>query len=229
MERRSLDQWLHVKKTSTSVSGSACLDWSKRFQIIVGAAQGLSYLHHDCSPPIIHRDVKSSNILLDSAFNAKITDFGLAKLLVKKEEETASVVAGSIGYIAPEYIQTARLNEKIDVYSFGVVLLELTTGKEAHLGDENTSLAEWACSHLIEYRPIVDALDKKIMGSSCLDEMITVFKLGVKCTSKLPSDRPSMREVLQILVQYSHPLVYGGKNTGIEFKNGRALDSDDNV
>ncbi|KAF2303996.1 hypothetical protein GH714_026059 [Hevea brasiliensis] len=193
MERHSLDQWLHVKKRSTSVSGSACLDWPTRLRIVLAAAQGLSYLHHDSSPPIIHRDVKSSNILLDSAFNAKITDFGLARVLVKKGEDTASVVAGSVGYIAPEY-QTARLNEKIDVYSFGVVLLELTTGKEAHLGDENRSLAEWACNHMVEDRPIVDALDKEIMGSSCLDEMITVFKLGVKCTSKLPFDRPSMRE-----------------------------------
>ncbi|KAJ9167886.1 hypothetical protein P3X46_019476 [Hevea brasiliensis] len=181
MERYSLDQWLHVKKRSTRVSGSVYLDRPTRFWIAMGAARGLSYLHHDCLPPIIHRDVKSSNMLLDSAFNAKIADFGLARLVVKKGETSVSVVAGSFGYIAPEYAHTAKVKEKIDVYSFGVVLLELTTGKEAHLGDENT----------------------------CLDEMISVFILGVKCTSKQPSDRPSMREVFQILVQYSHPHEYG--------------------
>ncbi|KAJ9128532.1 hypothetical protein P3X46_034907 [Hevea brasiliensis] len=186
MERCSLGQWLHVKKRSTRVSGSVYLDRPARFRIAMGAARGLSYLHHDCLPPIIHRDVKSSNMLLDSAFNAKIADFGLARLVVKKGETSVSVVAGSFGYIAPE---------KIDVYSFGVVLLELTTGKEAHLGDENTCLAEWACRHMIEGRLI--------------DEMISVFILGVKCTSKQPSDRPSMREVFQILVQYSHPHEYG--------------------
>ncbi|KAF2285216.1 hypothetical protein GH714_039033 [Hevea brasiliensis] len=129
------------------------------------------------------------------------------KLLVKKGEATVSVVAGSFGYIAPEYAQTARMNEKIDVYSFGVVLLELTTGKEASFGDENTCLADWARRHMNEGRPIVDALDKEIMESSCLDEMSFVFQLGVKCTNKLPSARPSMREVLQILLHYSHPLV----------------------
>ncbi|KAG8636194.1 hypothetical protein MANES_16G109132v8 [Manihot esculenta] len=238
MERSSLDQWLHVKKRLTNVSGSACLDWPTRFRIAVGAAQGLSYLHHGCSPPIIHRDVKSSNILLDSAFNAKIADFGLAKLLVEKGEASASVMAGSFGYIAPEYVNTVKVNEKIDVYSFGVVLLELTTGKEAPFGDEDTCLAKWAWRHMSEGRPIVNALDKEITESSYLDEMIIVFKLGVKCTSKLPSDRPSMREVLRVLGQYNYPVVNGLKNRGrdshvtpfiLSSKNGRASDSDENV
>ncbi|XP_021645221.2 receptor-like protein kinase 5 [Hevea brasiliensis] len=234
MEKRSLDQWLHAKKRSTGVD----LDWPMRFRIAVGAAQGLSYLHHDCSPPIIHRDVKSSNILLDSAFNAKIADFGLARLLVEKGEATVSLAAGSFGYIAPEYAQTTRVNDKIDVYSFGVVLLELTTGKEANFGNENACLADWAWRHMNEGRPIVDALDKEIMESSCLDEMSIVFQLGVKCTSKLPSARPSMGEVLQLLLHYSHPFVYGVKNMGrdgdaipflLNSKRGYASDSDENA
>jgi len=106
LENRSLDLWLHRKSSRAStISGSVqhvVLDWPKRFQIAVGAARGLSYMHHDCSPPIVHRDVKSSNILLDSEFNAKIADFGLAKMLIKHgESATMSAVAGSFGYIAP--------------------------------------------------------------------------------------------------------------------------------
>ncbi|KAJ9183895.1 hypothetical protein P3X46_007694 [Hevea brasiliensis] len=137
-----------------------------------------------------------------------------------------------------EYAQTTRVNDKIDVYSFGVVLLELTTGKEANFGNENACLADWAWRHMNEGRPIVDALDKEIMESSCLDEMSIVFQLGVKCTSKLPSARPSMGEVLQLLLHYSHPFVYGVKNMGrdgdaipflLNSKRGYASDSDENA
>ncbi|CAL5193600.1 unnamed protein product [Lathyrus oleraceus] len=119
------------------------IDWTKRLHIAIGAAQDLCYLYNDCSPPIVHRDVKASNILLDSQFNTKVADFGLAKILIKPEElATMSAVAGTFGYIAPEYAQSIRVNEKIDVYSFGAVLLELTTGKEVNPGYEYLSLAE---------------------------------------------------------------------------------------
>ncbi|CBI39978.3 unnamed protein product, partial [Vitis vinifera] len=177
------------------------LDWPMRLQIAIGAARGLCYMHHDCSPPIIHRDVKSSNILLDSEFNAKIADFGLAKMLAKQVEdpETMSVVAGTFGYIAPEYAYTRKANKKIDVYSFGVVLLELATGREANRGNEHMNLAQWAWQHFGEGKFIVEALDEEIMEECYMEEMSNVFKLGLMCTSKVPSDRPSMREVLLIL------------------------------
>ncbi|CBI20579.3 unnamed protein product, partial [Vitis vinifera] len=172
------------------------LDWPMRLQIAIGAARGLCYMHHDFSPPIIHRDVKSSNILLDSEFNTKIADFGLAKMLAKQEEdpETMSVVVGTFGYIAPEYAYTRKANKKIDVYSFGVVLLELATGREANRGNEHMNLAQWAWQHFGEGKSIVEALDEEIMEECFMEEMITVFKLGLMCTSKAPSDRPSMRE-----------------------------------
>jgi serine/threonine protein kinase len=105
LENHSLDQWLHGKSRASTVSDSVhhiILDWPKRLQIAVGVAQGLCYMHHACSPPIVHRGVKSSNILLDSEFNAKVTDFGLAKMMIMQGEQvTMSTVAGSFGYIAP--------------------------------------------------------------------------------------------------------------------------------
>ncbi|XP_062148737.1 receptor-like protein kinase 5 [Alnus glutinosa] len=216
LENRSLDLWLHRKSSRAStISGSVqpvVLDWPKRFQIAVGAARGLSYMHHDCSPPIVHRDVKSSNILLDSEFNAKIADFGLAKMLIKQgESATMSNVAGSFGYIAPEYARTTRVNEKIDVYSFGVILLELATARKACDGDEHTSLAEWAWRQFQEGGPIVDALDEEVKELCYLDEMCCVFELGIICTGTLPSTRPSMKEVLKVLLRCNQPLVYGEK------------------
>ncbi|KAM3760159.1 hypothetical protein ACB098_01G173000 [Castanea mollissima] len=213
-KNHSLDQWLHRKSRASSTSSSVqnvVLDWPKRLQIAVGAAQGLYHMHNSCSPPIVHRDVKSSNILLDSEFNAKIADFGLAKMFKQGELATMSVVAGSFGYIAPEYAHTMRVNEKIDVYSFGVILLELTTGREASYGDEHTSLAEWAWRYIKDDIPIVDALDEEIKEPSYLEEMSSVFILGIICTNKEPSKRPSMKEVMQKLHKCSQPLVYGEK------------------
>ncbi|KAG6658378.1 receptor-like protein kinase HSL1 [Carya illinoinensis] len=207
LDNRSLDRWLHRKSRVTTFSSSvnhAVLDWPKRLRIAVGAAQGLSYMHHDCSPPIVHRDVKSSNILLDLDFNAQIADFGLAKILIKEGEQTAmSTVAGSFGYIAPEYARTKRINEKIDVYSFGVILLELTTGRKANEGDEDSSLAEWALRHIQDGKPIGDALDEEVKEPCHLNEMCHVFRLGLYCTSTQPSTRPFMKEVLKVLLQCS--------------------------
>uniref|UniRef100_A0A2N9HKX4 Protein kinase domain-containing protein n=1 Tax=Fagus sylvatica TaxID=28930 RepID=A0A2N9HKX4_FAGSY len=211
----SLDQWLHRKIKASTTSSSVhhvVLDWPKRLHIAIGAAQGLFYMHHGCSPPIVHRDVKSSNILLDSEFNAKIADFGLAKMFKEGELTSMSVVAGSFGYIAPEHAHTIRVNEKIDIYSFGVILLELTTGREANDGDEHTSLAQWAWRHIQKGNPIVDALDEEVKEPCYLDEMSCVFNLGIICTDTQPSKRPSMKDVVKILLKCNQGLVYGEEN-----------------
>ncbi|XP_045799393.1 receptor-like protein kinase 5 [Trifolium pratense] len=212
MENHSLDKWLHTKKIKTSVSGLSShaenqlvLSWPTRLKIAIGAAQGLCYMHHECSVPIIHRDVKSSNILLDSEFKASIADFGLAKMLAKNGEPyTASVLAGSFGYIPPEYAYSTRIDEKVDVYSFGVVLLELVTGREANNGGDNAcSLVDWAWQHCNEGKCITDAFDKVIRETRYTAEMTCVFKLGLMCTSTVPSTRPSTKEILQVLRQCS--------------------------
>ncbi|MCL7043890.1 hypothetical protein MKW94_014001 [Papaver nudicaule] len=204
MENGNLDQWLHQWDNGVSnLNERRTLDWKKRLNIAVGVAQGLSYIHHSCSPPIIHRDVKSSNILLDSDFNAKVADFGLAKMIVQPGEPySASIVAGSFGYIAPEYGWTLKVNEKIDVYSIGVVLLELCTGRKARNGDEDRNLAEWAVSRFPETNSAEVLLDEKVKEEGILDEMTSVLRLGLMCTSSLPSSRPSMSEALQHLVRH---------------------------
>lgn len=117
-----------------------------------------------------------------------------------------------------EYAYTTKVNEKSDVYSFGVVLLELATGREAHNGDRQTSLVEWAWRHFQEDKPMEDALDIEIVEAAYSSSMATAFKLGLMCTSTLPSSRPSMKEVLQILQQYSpDPLTKGGKKAYHDF------------
>ncbi|GLT48181.1 hypothetical protein SLA2020_218220 [Shorea laevis] len=219
MENESLYRWLHGKKsrTSSGTGMSSVLDWPRRLQIAVGAAQGLCYMHHDWSPHITHRDVKSSNILLDSEFKARIVDFGLAKMITRQgEPHTMSAVVGSFFYLAPEYAYTTRVNEKIDVYSFGVVLPELVTGREANRGNENTSLAEWAWQHYSEERPLVELFDLKINDPCYLDEMTTVCKLGLACTSTLPSSRPSMKEVLHLLQRCGPQEIFEVKKSGRE-------------
>nr|CAD1824160.1 unnamed protein product [Ananas comosus var. bracteatus] len=198
MENGSLDRWLHGR--GTVAASRVWLDWPTRLRIALGAAQGLCYMHHECSTPIVHRDVKSSNILLDSEFKARIADFGLARMLVRAgEPDSVSALAGSFGYMAPECAYTRKVNEKVDVYSFGVVLLELTTGREASDGGDRGSLAEWAWQHLQEGNKIADAVDRRICEPSYQCEVEAVFKLGIICTGTLPSTRPTMKEVVQIL------------------------------
>ncbi|RAL37173.1 hypothetical protein DM860_004095 [Cuscuta australis] len=217
MENRSLDLWLHAKRRSSGLPHHRVLQWPTRLHIAIGAAQGLCYLHHNCSPPILHRDVKTSNVLLDSEFNAKMADFGLARMLIKHgEPNTVSTVVGSFGYIAPEYAQKSKVDEKIDVYSFGVILLELVTGREPNDGSEELCLADWAWQHVQGRKPIADAIDADVKKPQYMKEMEDVFKLGVFCTATLPSARPTMKEVLQILLRHRQVAGDGKMNRGSE-------------
>lgn len=113
------------------VHGRPVLDWSRRKRIALGTARGLLYLHEQCDPKIIHRDVKAANILLDEDFEAIVGDFGLAKLLDHRETHVTTAVRGTVGHIAPEYLSTGQSSEKTDVFGFGILLLELITGQKA--------------------------------------------------------------------------------------------------
>ncbi|XP_034683234.1 receptor-like protein kinase HSL1 [Vitis riparia] len=200
MEKQSLDRWLHGKKQRTSSMTSSVhnfvLDWPTRLQIAIGVAKGLRYMHEHCSIPIIHGDVKSSNILLDAEFNAKIADFELAKMLVKQgEPNMMSGIASSHGICCYN-----KGEQKIDVYSFGVVLLELVTGREPTNEDEHMCLAKWALDQFKERKTIEEVVDEEIKEQCDRAQVATLFKLGIRCTNK-PSNKPTMEEVLKILQQ----------------------------
>ncbi|KAL9243635.1 hypothetical protein vseg_017495 [Gypsophila vaccaria] len=180
------------------------LDWPTRFRIALDAAEGLSYLHHDCVPAIVHRDIKSNNILLDGDFGAKVADFGVAKVVdaIGKGTKSMSVIAGSCGYIAPEYAYTLRVNEKSDTYSFGVVILELVTGKrpvDPEYGEKD--LVKWVCT-IMDQKGVDHVLDPRL--DSCFkEEICKVLNIGLLCTSPLPINRPSMRRVVKMLLEVS--------------------------
>ncbi|KAG6409397.1 hypothetical protein SASPL_127436 [Salvia splendens] len=197
MPNGSLGAALHGKE-----GGRVLVDWVSRYNVALGVAQGLAYLHHDCHPPIIHRDVKSNNILLDSDFEARIADFGLARTMLHKNE-TVSMVAGSYGYIAPEYGYTLKVDEKSDIYSYGVVLLELLTGRaplDPSFG-ESIDIVEWVRRKVKSKAKSEAALDADIAGQCrhVQEEMILVLKIALLCTAKLPKERPSMRDVVTML------------------------------
>ncbi|KAL0406695.1 UNVERIFIED_CONTAM: Receptor-like serine/threonine-protein kinase [Sesamum latifolium] len=197
MPNGSLHELLHGK----SVNKKA-LDWPSRYKIAVGAARGISYLHHDCIPHIIHRDIKSSNILLDHNMEARVSDFGLATLMEPDKTHVSTLVAGTFGYLAPEYFDTGKATAKGDVYSFGVVLLELLTGKkptdEAFI-EEGTKLVTWVKS------VVQDKREGYVVDSSLvdfpMDEINRVFSIALMCLELEPSERPTMTEVVKMLEQ----------------------------
>ncbi|PIN21644.1 Serine/threonine protein kinase [Handroanthus impetiginosus] len=183
--------------------GKIILDWPIRHQIALGIAQGLAYLHHDLLPTIIHRDIKSTNILLDDDYQPKVADFGIAKVLQARgsKDSSTTVIAGTYGYLAPEYAYSSKATTKCDVYSFGVVLMELITGKkpvEAEFG-ENKNIIYWVSTKVETREGVMEVLDKRIMGLY-KDDMIKALRVAIRCSCKTPTLRPTMSEVVQMLL-----------------------------
>ncbi|KAI4332535.1 hypothetical protein L6164_017436 [Bauhinia variegata] len=178
------------------------LDWNRRMRIAVGAARGLLYLHEQCNPKIIHRDVKAANILLDESFEAVVGDFGLAKLLDQRDSHVTTAVRGTVGHIAPEYLSTGQSSEKTDVFGFGILLLELITGQKAlDAGNgqvQKGMILDWVRT-LFEEKRLEVLVDRDLKG--CFDplELEKAVELALQCTQSHPSLRLKMSEVLKVL------------------------------
>lgn len=176
------------------------LNWSRRFRIALGTAKALAYLHHDCVPQILHLDIKASNVLLDSSYDPKLSDYGLVKFLPILNSNDRRTFQNVSGYVAPELTQGMRFSDKSDVYSFGVILLELVTGSkpvETFAENDVTVLCE-RVRQVLETGTASDCFDRRLSGFS-ENEVIQVMKLGLICTSESPERRPSMAEVVEVL------------------------------
>ncbi|KAL4621127.1 hypothetical protein ACB092_06G205200 [Castanea dentata] len=194
------------------------LSWNYRMKIALGAAKGLAFLHSD-EAKVIYRDFKTSNILLDSKFNAKLSDFGLAKDGPTGEKSHVSTrVMGTYGYAAPEYMATGHLTTKSDVYSFGVVLLEMISGKRVMdnnrpPGEQN--LVEWAKRYLTSKRKVLHVFDARIEGQYSFGIALKVANLAIQCLSVEPRFRPNMDKVVRILEQLQDSNDIGGSQNEI--------------
>ncbi|EPS63150.1 hypothetical protein M569_11637 [Genlisea aurea] len=186
-------------------NGEVPMDWASRLQIARGSAKGLAYLHEDCEPRIIHRDIKSANILLDSQFEAKVADFGLAKLTSDNYTHVSTRVMGTFGYLAPEYAASGKLSEKSDVFSFGVMLLELITGRRPVDPTSNMmedSLVDWArglMSQALEDGDYSKLADPRLEDSYVRHEMASMVACASSCVRHSARRRPRMSQVVRAL------------------------------
>ncbi|KAG5107764.1 hypothetical protein AAZX31_16G060300 [Glycine max] len=189
-----------VKKILKDDEQAIAFDWNKRVDVVEGVANALCYMHHDCSPPIIHRDISSKNILLDSDYVAHVSDFGTAKFLNPNSSNWTSF-AGTFGYAAPELAYTMEANEKCDVYSFGILALEILFGE--HPGGDVTSSC--AATSTLDHMALMDRLDQRLPHptSPTVVELISIVKIAVSCLTESPRFRPTMEHVAKELAMSS--------------------------
>ncbi|KAK3121399.1 hypothetical protein QOZ80_8BG0652310 [Eleusine coracana subsp. coracana] len=194
LENRSLDRALFGDR-------GLSLDWSTRFEIILGIARGLTYLHEESSVRIVHRDIKASNVLLDTDLIPKISDFGLAKLYDEEKTHLSTKVAGTFGYLAPEYAMRGHLTEKADVFAFGVVAMETVAGRsntDNSLVENKVFLFEWAWE-LYETGQALGILDPRLEEEFESEEVLRVIHVALLCTQGSPHQRPPMSRVVAML------------------------------
>lgn len=190
------------------ITNKLSFSWRQRIDAAIDIARALVFLHHECNPSVVHRDVKASNVLLDKEGRACVTDFGLARVMDDGGSHVSTMVAGTVGYVAPEYGQTWKATTKGDVYSYGVLTMELATGRRAVDGGDET-LVEWGkrimgdgrggFTRVVETPPtlLVSTLTE---GSQ---EMSELLKIGILCTDEYPQCRPNMKQVLSMLLKVS--------------------------
>ncbi|ESQ40602.1 hypothetical protein EUTSA_v10012919mg [Eutrema salsugineum] len=209
MPNGSLDRYLFLEDKSRSSN----LTWETRKNIIRGLAQALEYLHNGCEKRILHRDIKASNVMLDSDFNAKLGDFGLARMIQQSEmtHHSTNEIAGTPGYMAPETFLNGRATVETDVYAFGVLMLEVVSGKKPsyvlvkeNQSNYNNSIVNWLWE-LYRNGTIMDAADPRMASLFDEEEMKSVLLLGLACCHPNPNQRPSMKTVLKVVTGETSP------------------------
>ncbi|KAE9596408.1 hypothetical protein Lal_00048732 [Lupinus albus] len=225
MPNGSLDKMLYKEPERGKL-----LNWPNRFNIAVGLASVLVYLHQECEKRVIHRDIKTGNILLDGNFNPRLGDFGLAKLMDHDKSPVSTLTAGTMGYLAPEYLQYGKANDKTDVFSYGVVVLEVACGKRPieREGTKMVNLVDFVWGLHSEGK-IIDAADKRLNGEFEEEEMKKLLLLGLSCANPDSAERPSMRRVLQILNNEVAPLVVPKVKPCLTFSSDLPLSIDEIV
>ncbi|XP_057984954.1 cysteine-rich receptor-like protein kinase 2 isoform X2 [Hevea brasiliensis] len=200
LPNKSLDRFIFDQNKGKT------LTWEKRYNIIMGTAEGLVYLHENSKIRIIHRDIKASNILLDTRFRAKIADFGLARSFQEDKSHISTAIAGTLGYMAPEYLAHGQLTEKADVYSFGVLLLEIVTGRQNNRSktSEYTDSLVTLTWKKFQAGTVEELYDPNLMlhnhhNSNVKNDVLRVVHLGLLCTQEIPSLRPTIAKALQML------------------------------
>ena len=197
LAKGSLERWIFRKK-----DGDVLLDWDTRFNIALGTAKGLAYLHEDCDARIIHCDIKPENILLDDNFNAKVSDFGLAKLMTREQSHVFTTMRGTRGYLAPEWITSYAISEKSDVYSYGMVLLELIGGRKNYDPSESSEKCHFPsyAFKMMEEGNLLEIVDGEMKNVDLNDERVQrAMRTALWCIQEDMHLRPSMSKVVQML------------------------------
>ncbi|XP_004507264.1 protein NSP-INTERACTING KINASE 1-like [Cicer arietinum] len=201
-ERLLVYPYMSNGSVASRLKAKPVLDWCTRKQIALGAARGLLYLHEQCDPKIIHRDVKAANILLDDYCEAVVGDFGLAKLLDHKDSHVTTAVRGTVGHIAPEYLSTGQSSEKTDVFGFGILLLELITGLRAlefgKAANQKGAMLDWV-KKIHQEKKLELLVDKDLKNNYDRIELDEMVQVALLCTQYLPGHRPKMSEVVRML------------------------------
>ncbi|PUZ68335.1 hypothetical protein GQ55_2G018600 [Panicum hallii var. hallii] len=195
MSNGSLDKYLYCRESK------ATLNWVQRLGIIKGIASGLIYLHEEWEKVVVHRDIKASNVLLDSGMNGRLGDFGLAMLYDHSDNPQTSHVVGTIGYLAPELGRTSKATTLTDIFAFGIFVLEVICGQKPIMHDSEDNqlmLVDWVVEHW-KQTSLIGTVDAKLQGDYNVDEACIALKVGLLCSHPFPEARPSMRQVLQYL------------------------------